>query len=72
MVDVPIMFQERLHGESKLSTKQTVEYVQQLLVLYRDAYKNLLMLAVLALDGLLYYVYSSGVVLEDRAGVFAP
>jgi len=44
------MFQERLHGESKLSTKQTVEYVQQLLVLYRDAYKNLLMLAVFALN----------------------
>lgn len=36
--DVPIMFQERLHGESKLSAKQNVEYIQQLLGLYWAAY----------------------------------
>jgi len=36
--DVPIMFQDRLHGESKLSNKQMVEYVRQLLTLYIERY----------------------------------
>ncbi|CAD7939620.1 unnamed protein product [Amoebophrya sp. A120] len=36
--DVPIMFQERLHGESKLSAKQNIEYIQQLLGLYWAAH----------------------------------
>ncbi|KAJ1460897.1 nucleotide-diphospho-sugar transferase [Pelagophyceae sp. CCMP2097] len=34
VVDVPITFCERTHGESKLSAKQNVEYVQQLAQLY--------------------------------------
>lgn len=42
VVDVPIMFQERLHGESKLSMKQNFEYVQQLVNLYVDRYGMLL------------------------------
>jgi dolichol-phosphate mannosyltransferase len=34
IVDVPITFQERVAGESKLTMKQNVEYVRQLLSLY--------------------------------------
>ena len=34
IVDVPITFQERIAGESKLTMKQNVEYVRQLLSLY--------------------------------------
>jgi len=34
VVDVPITFQERVAGESKLSMKQNVEYVRQLASLY--------------------------------------
>ena len=34
VVDVPITFQERIAGESKLSMKQNVLYVRQLASLY--------------------------------------
>ena len=34
VVDVPITFQERVAGESKLTMKQNVEYVRQLRALY--------------------------------------
>merc|ERR1712194_561048 len=38
VADVPITFQERLHGESKLTGKQQIEYLQQLFQLYAAAY----------------------------------
>ena len=38
VVDVPITFRDRVAGESKLSMKQNVLYVQQLIVLYLDSY----------------------------------
>ena len=38
VVDVPITFREREAGESKLTTKQNVEYVCQLARLYLHAY----------------------------------
>ncbi|CAD7942383.1 unnamed protein product [Amoebophrya sp. A25] len=47
--DVPIMFQERLHGESKLSAKQNIEYIQQLLGLYWDGYKGLVVFMILSI-----------------------
>ena len=34
VVDVPITFQERIAGESKLTMKQNIEYVRQLKSLY--------------------------------------
>ena len=34
VVDVPITFQERVAGESKLTMKQNIEYVRQLRSLY--------------------------------------
>lgn len=47
VVDVPITFRERTAGESKLSPKQNVEYLQQLASLYAFAYrKTLVALAV--------------------------
>ncbi|GAB5367347.1 hypothetical protein AAMO2058_001222500 [Amorphochlora amoebiformis] len=36
--DVPIMFQDRVAGESKLSTKQNFLYLMQLMALYLDRY----------------------------------
>eukprot|EP00049_Salpingoeca_infusionum_P026247 m.24609 g.24609 ORF g.24609 m.24609 type:complete len:263 (+) comp8622_c0_seq1:292-1080(+) len=36
--DVPITFRERVAGESKLTMKQNVQYIQQLLALYWDRY----------------------------------
>jgi len=36
VVDVPITFQSRLAGESKLTMKQNIEYLQQLVALYWD------------------------------------
>eukprot|EP00656_Telonema_subtile_P010159 TRINITY_DN14854_c0_g1_i3.p1 TRINITY_DN14854_c0_g1~~TRINITY_DN14854_c0_g1_i3.p1 ORF type:complete len:263 (+),score=75.35 TRINITY_DN14854_c0_g1_i3:95-883(+) len=40
--DVPIIFDERVAGESKLSMKQNFLYVQQLLALYWDRYLSLI------------------------------
>ena len=48
--DVPITFREREAGESKLSAKQNVEYVQQLAGLYWFARRGeVLMVLVVAL-----------------------
>ena len=50
MVDVPITFQERVAGESKLTMKQNFLYLQQLAALYWDRYAVLIVvLAVLVL-----------------------
>uniref|UniRef100_A0A7S3JR58 Dolichol-phosphate mannosyltransferase subunit 1 n=1 Tax=Aureoumbra lagunensis TaxID=44058 RepID=A0A7S3JR58_9STRA len=46
--DVPIVFRERLAGESKLSMKQNIEYIKQLVALYIFLYGRL-MLALLFL-----------------------
>lgn len=54
--DVPIMFQERLHGESKLSGKQMYEYLFQLVELYWARYKFLIVTAVVAVLSVLGYL----------------
>ncbi len=41
IVEVPIVFQERLHGESKLSLKEQVKYLLHLKRLYEFKYKTL-------------------------------
>jgi len=45
--EVGITFQERIHGESKLSAKQYRLYVEQLASLYWDRYKMLVVLLIL-------------------------
>ena len=46
--DVPITFRDREAGESKLSGKQNVEYVLQLLQLYWFAFRGLIVFLVVA------------------------
>ena len=46
VVDVPITFQSRIAGESKLTMKQNIYYVQQLTALYWDQSKVLFILAI--------------------------
>ncbi len=53
--DVGITFQQRVAGESKLSMKENVLYVKQLMALYLDRYA--LPLAVIALVLLFTLVY---------------
>jgi dolichol-phosphate mannosyltransferase len=48
VLDVPITFRERVAGESKLSFKQNLLYLQQLAALYWAVYKALIVLALLA------------------------
>lgn len=55
--DVPIMFQDRLHGESKLSNKQMVEYVSQLFILYADRYAAVVCPLLFILILLLYFFF---------------
>jgi dolichol-phosphate mannosyltransferase len=61
VVDVPITFRDREAGESKLTMKQNILYVQHLSKLYRSAFpKTLVALAVLAmalLAGLLLWFF---------------
>lgn len=52
--DVAITFQERTAGESKLSTKAQVQYVQQLVSLYTDRYFWQILLLVVLLVVVLY------------------
>merc|ERR1711935_760512 len=40
VVDIPITFRERIAGESKLTMKQNVEYLKQLMDLYWFLYKK--------------------------------
>ena len=49
LTDVPITFQERVAGESKLSMKQNVLYLRQLLALYWFKFKLTLLALVAAL-----------------------
>ena len=56
MVDVPITFRDRVAGESKLSMKQNVLYLQQLAALYLDLYLVPILLLVLLALYVVYYV----------------
>ena len=44
VVDVPITFQERVAGESKLTMKQNIEYLRQLRSLYVFKYSLMVLL----------------------------
>ncbi|KAH8061836.1 dolichyl-phosphate beta-D-mannosyltransferase [Aureococcus anophagefferens] len=57
VVDVPITFRERTAGESKLSPKQNVEYLQQLASLYLFAYRKTLLALAVAGAALLVALY---------------
>jgi len=56
VVDVPITFRDRVAGESKLSMKQNVLYLQQLVALYLDMYLVPIVLLVLLALYVLYYI----------------
>lgn len=56
VVDVPITFRERIAGESKLSMKQNLYYVQQLMALYWSKYAVLILLLLALLFYILYSV----------------
>ena len=56
VVDVPITFRDRVAGESKLSMKQNVLYLQQLVALYLDMYLVPIVLLVLLALYILYYI----------------
>ena len=58
VVDVPITFQDRVAGESKLSMKQNVLYLQQLASLYWDKFGLLLILVLVLLFWLALQVLS--------------
>jgi dolichol-phosphate mannosyltransferase len=45
--DVPIVFRERVAGESKLTMKQNYQYIQQLAALYWDFYWVLVLVGIL-------------------------
>ncbi|EER14734.1 dolichol phosphate mannose synthase, putative [Perkinsus marinus ATCC 50983] len=56
VVDVPITFQERVAGESKLTMKQNVQYVEQLASLYFEKYfLFILLLPLLIVFALAYW-----------------
>ena len=55
VVDVPITFQSRVAGESKLSMKQNVLYIQQLLALYWDYYRGIIVMMALLLSLMISY-----------------
>ena len=57
VVDVPITFRERTAGESKLSPKQNVEYLQQLASLYAFAYRKTLLAVAVAGAALVVALY---------------
>ena len=54
VTDVPITFQERVAGESKLSMKQNVLYLRQLLALYWFKFKLTLLALAAALVAVAY------------------
>lgn len=56
VIDVPITFQERVAGESNLTMKQNVEYLQQLASLYWDKFGFLLVVLALVLLAIAFYV----------------
>jgi len=49
VIDVPITFQTRLAGESKLTMKQNFQYIQQLVGLYWDIYSDVVVLVLMVL-----------------------
>ena len=53
---MPITFRDRVAGESKLSMKQNVLYLQQLVALYLDMYLVPIVLLVLLVLYILYYI----------------
>ena len=53
---MPITFRDRVAGESKLSMKQNVLYLQQLAALYLDLYLVPILLLVLLALYVVYYV----------------
>lgn len=56
VVDVPITFQSRIAGESKLSMKQNVLYIQQLAALYWDRYPARCVISIMAIVFMIYQV----------------
>ena len=59
IVDVPITFREREAGESKLSAKQNVEYLQQLASLYLFAYKGTLLCLLAVVAAVVAFLYDA-------------
>ena len=57
VVDVGITFQERVAGESKLTMKQNVQYLQQLISLYWDRYAAIIVVLVFALLAIFYQLF---------------
>jgi len=57
VVDVGITFQERVAGESKLTMKQNVQYLQQLVSLYWDRYAAIIVVLVFALLAIFYQLF---------------
>jgi len=55
IAEVPITFQDREEGESKLTMKQNIEYVSQLLALYWYKYGVLVLLPPILVLAFLYY-----------------
>jgi dolichol-phosphate mannosyltransferase len=68
VLDVPITFQSRIAGESKLTMKQNIYYVQQLLSLYWDRYPVAFVVVVILL--LLLTVMASKYLLQWRTATF--
>lgn len=56
-MDVPIIFDERMAGESKLTLKLQVLYIQQLLALYWDRYAALIVMLFVAVLAMLYKLF---------------
>lgn len=58
IAETPIVFRDREAGESKLTMKQNVQYLRQLLSLYGDVYPLQLCLVVLVGLALVYMLYA--------------
>jgi len=52
--DVAITFQERVAGESKLTMKQNIQYLEQLAVLFWDRYAPVVVMMLLVVLWVLY------------------
>lgn len=57
VVDVPITFQSRIAGESKLTMKQNVQYIQQLISLYWDMKPVLSMILIIVMFAIVWLLY---------------
>ena len=58
VADVPITFQSRIAGESKLTMKQNVQYIQQLVSLYWDLKPLLVMLMIVIMLAAVWFAYN--------------